>query len=333
MTATMKAMTAISYGLPASLQLAEVDRPAPKAGELLVRVYASSATTADSMMLSGKPWFARLFIGLSKPKHPIPGTGFAGVIEAVGEEVTAFKPGQRVFGETLFGFSANAEYLTVSEKEVVLEMPEGMGYAEAAPFCDGPLTSLNFLQEIGKIKAGDGVLINGAAGSLGTAAVQLARLMGAHVTAVCSTRNVGLVESLGADEVIDYTKKDFTQMNHRFDVIFDTVGKSSFKAAKKVLKEDGQYLSPVMNMPLLGQMMWTTVFGKKKAKFAATGMKSPNELRSLLEQLKTMYAEGKIKSVIDRQYPLEKLSEAHSYIASGHKRGNVVIITENLAQS
>lgn len=326
-------MTAVSYGSPANLILTEIDRPEPKPDELLVRVFASAATTADSMMLSGKPLFTRLFMGLTKPKTPIPGTGFAGVVEAVGVEVVGFVPGQRVFGETAFGFSSNAEFLTIPESGVVLEMPSSMHFEEAATLCDGHLTSLNFLQEIGMVRPEDNVLINGAAGSLGTAAVQIAKLQGAHVTAVCSTRNVSFVQSLGADEVVDYTKKDFTKMDHRFDIIYDTIGKSSFKACKSILKYDGQYLSPVLKMPMLMSMLWTSLFGKQKAKFAATGMKPARELLPLLQQVRQYFQDGKLKSVIDRQYPLEKLVEAHTYIVSGHKRGNVVITTANLTEA
>jgi len=205
-------------------------------------------------------------------------------------------------------------------------MPEGLDFVEAATFSDGHLTSINFLKEIAKIKSGQKVLINGAAGSLGTAAVQLAKYYGAEVTAVCSTRNVGLVKSLGADHVIDYTKKDFTKVKNTYDLVYDTVGKSTFKKCKNILKDNGLFLSPVLKFSLLLQMMWTSLFGKKKAKFAATGMSKDQELRILLMELVEIYKEGKLKSVIDRQFSLEQLPQAHNYIASGHKKGNVVIL-------
>jgi NADPH:quinone reductase-like Zn-dependent oxidoreductase len=204
-------------------------------------------------------------------------------------------------------------------------MPEGLSFAEATTYCDGPLTSLNFLKEIARIKPGQKVLINGASGSLGTAAVQLAKHLGAEVTAVCSTRNTGLVESLGADHVIDYTKKDFTQNKQRYDVIYDTIGKSSFGKSKNALRENGQYISPVLKFSLLRQMLWTSKMGKKKAKFAATGLRADDELRTMLAELVGIYKEGRLKVVIDRQYPLEKVAEAHTYIAAGRKKGNVVI--------
>lgn len=233
----MNAIVATGYGSADVLKYKQVQKPKAKDNEILIKNHASTATTADSMMRTGKPYFGRLMIGLTKPKNPIPGTGFAGIVESVGEDVKIFNVGDRVFGETTLGFSANAEYLTVPEDGVILHMPEGLDFAEAATFSDGHLTSINFLQEIAKIKYDQKVLINGAAGSLGSAAVQLAKYYGAEVTAVCSTRNVGLVKSLGADYVIDYTKKDFTKANEKFDFVYDTVGKSSFSKCKNILKK------------------------------------------------------------------------------------------------
>jgi len=322
----MKAMIATGYGSPEVLQLQEVNRPQPKAGEILVRVAASAATTADTMMRTGKPYIARLFVGLSKPKQPIPGTGFAGVVEQVGDDVTSFEVGDRVFGETTFGFSANAEYLTISSNGVILHMPENLEFAEAANFCDGHLTSFNFLSEIANLKPGQKVLINGASGALGTSAIQIAKHLGANVTAVCSGRNAGLVKSLGADEVIDYQQKDFTKSSEQYDFVYDTIGKSSFKLCKSILNKNGTYLSPVLQFPLLLQMMITSVAGKKKAKFEATGANKEDKLRHMLRNVLDIYKAGKLKTTIDRQFPLEKLAEAHQYIDSGQKKGNVVIV-------
>ncbi len=327
MTQTMKATVATGYGSPEVLQLQEVKRPVPKANEVLVKVMTASATTADAMMRTGKPYIARLFVGLTKPKKAIPGTGFSGVVEQVGKDVTDFEIGDRVFGETAFGFSSNAEYLTISEDGVILPMPENLDFSEAANFCDGHLTSFNFLKKIAKVKPGHKVLINGASGALGTSAIQIAKHMGAHVTAVCSGRNVGLVRSLGADEVIDYQQKDFTKGDIKYDYIYDTVGKSSFSACKAILSEKGVYLSPVLKFPLLLQMIKTSLFGQKKAKFEATGANKEEKLRCLLSEVLDIYKEGRLKTVIDRQFPLEKVAEAHRYIDSGHKRGNVVIVT------
>ncbi len=325
----MKAIVATAYGSPEVLKLKQVDKPQPKENEVLVKVMASSASTADAMIRTGKPYFGRLMLGLFKPKHSIPGTGFAGVVEAVGENVKTFKKGDRVFGETTFGFSTNAEFLIIPENGVILTMPESLNFAEATTFCDGHLTSMNFLKEIAQIKSGQKVLINGASGSLGTSAVQLAKYFGAEVTAVCSSRNVGLVKSLGADFVIDYTKKDFTKTERTYDFVYDTIGKSSYRKCKNILAESGAYLSPVLKFSLLLQMISTSLFGTKKAKFSATGMLKENELRALLVTLVEIVKEGRLKTVIDRQYPLEKVAEAHTYIDSGHKKGNVVIVVQS----
>ncbi len=322
---TMKAMVAIGYGNADVLQLQEVKRPEPNANEILVKVVTSAATTADTMMLSGKPYFGRLFIGLTKPNKPIPGTGFAGVVEAVGNEVKQYKIGDKVFGETAFGFSANADYIKIAENGVVLPMPENMDFAEAANFCDGHLTSFNFLKKIANVQAGQKVLIIGASGALGTSAVQLAKYLGASVSAVCSGRNAGLVKSLGADKIIDYTKENYTQSKEQYDFVYDTVRKSSFNKCKPILKENGVYLSPVLKFQLLFQMIKTAIFGGKKAQFAATGANPEDTLRGWLSEVVDIFKEGKLKMVIDRQYPLEKLDEAHRYIATGRKKGNIVI--------
>ncbi len=325
---TMKAIVAKGYGTPDVFQLQEVEKPHAKANEVLVKVQAASVTTADGMIRTGKPYFGRLITGVFKPKHPIPGTGFAGVVEHAGAAVKNFAVGDRVFGETTLGFSTNAEYVTIPENGVLAKMPDNLSYAEAAGFCDGHLTSWNFLKKIAQLEAGEKILINGASGSLGTAAVQLAKYKGAEVTAVCSTRNIGLVKSLGADHTIDYTQQDFTNNNGKFDFVFDTVGKSSFAKCRKILAPTGQYLSPVLNFGLLLQMLFTAKLGKQKAKFAATGLLSEEELRKLLLELIEIYKEGKLHTVIDRQYPLEKTAEAHRYIATGRKKGNVVVMME-----
>lgn len=324
-TKKMKAIVATGYGTPEVFQLQEMNKPEPKSNEVLVKVKTSAATTADAMMRTGKPYLGRLLIGLTKPKKGIPGTGFSGIVERIGDEVTELKVGDRVFGETAFGFRANAEYLTIPENGVILNMPENLDHSEAANFCDGHLTSYNFLKEIAQVKKGDKVLINGASGSLGSSAVQIAKHLGAHVTGVCSGRNESLVKSLGADEVIDYQKKDFTQESEKYNYIYDTIGKSSFSQCKNVLTEEGTYLSPVLKLPLLLKMISTSIVGKKKAKFQATGTNKAEKLRKMLTEVMEIFKEGELKTIIDRQFPLEKLSEAHRYIDAGHKRGNVVI--------
>lgn len=325
----MKAVVMTGYGSPEVIKFKEVAMPQPKQNEVLVKVHASSATRADSMMRTGKPYIARLFVGLSKPKHPIPGTGFAGEVVRTGAKVSTFHVGDQVFGETTTNFSTNAQFVAVPEDAVIICKPENLSYQDAATFCDGHLTSINFLKNVGKLRAGQKVLINGASGSLGTSAIQLAKYFGAEVTGVCSNRNVGLVKSLGADHVIDYTQEDFTKGPVKYDLIYDTIGKSTFSKAKKVLTKNGAYISPVLQFPLLVQMLCTGIFSKKKARFEATGMKKAPELKALLNDLIQITKEGRLKTVIDRQFPLEKVAQAHAYIDTGHKKGNVLIIVNH----
>ena len=254
------------------------------------------------------------------------GTGFAGVVEQIGDGVTQFKVGDRVYGETVFGFGANAEFICVNEMKSIIQMlPSFLSFKEAAPMCDGVLTSYNFLMDIGKLKKGQQVLINGASGALGVAAVQIAKFTGAHVTAVCSADNEKMVKELGADIVIDYHQKDFTSDVDLYDMVYDTVGKSSFAKTKKSLKKKGQYLSPVLSLSLLLTMMRTAIVGNKKAKFEATGLKNSKVLVSFLKQLEPWIKKGKLKTIIDREYRIEDISEAHAYLDSGRKKGNVIL--------
>ena len=321
----MKAIISTKYGGPDVLQLQEVAKPTPKVNEVLIKVYTASVTTAGSMMRTGYPLIGRLFMGLTKPNNPIPGTGFGGKIEAVGHGVTKFKIGDFVFGESIVTFGTQAEYLCIPEDGIILTKPANMTFEAAAAVCDGALTSLSFLKDIGEIKTGQKVLINGASGSLGTAAVQLAKHFGAEVTGVCSSKNVELVKKLGADHVIDYTQIDFTENGQTYDLIYDTIGKSSFAKCKKILTQDGAYLSPVLDFSLLLKVLWTSIFGKKKAKFSATGIRPVPELKVLFKELKQLFAEGYLTTVMDKSYALAQISDAHRYIDKGHKKGNVVI--------
>lgn len=321
----MRAAYVTGYGNSDLIEVRNVSIPNPKSNELLIEVKASTVTQADVMMLSGKPYFARLFVGFKKPKHPIPGTGFSGIIREVGEDVTDFKVGEEVFGETTLGFSTNAEFVVISESGVLLRKPKNMSHEEAATYGDGPVTSLNFLKNIGKIKKGQQVLINGASGALGTAAVQLASYFGAKVTAVCSGKNANLVKKLGADNVIDYKTSDFTKSNERYDLIFDTVGKSSFCESRKVLKRKGKFVSPVLTFSLLYQSLISRLFFRKKATFAATGMKKNHELKEMFEELLVIREQFDFQVVIDREFKLEEVSKAHEFVAMGHKVGNVIL--------
>jgi NADPH:quinone reductase-like Zn-dependent oxidoreductase len=321
----MKAIICTKYGSPDVLQLQEVEKPIPNNNEVLIKIHASSVTRADTMMRRGTPFYGRLFIGLSKPKNPITGTGFAGIIEEAGSGVKHFKMGDPVFGETGVGFSTNAEYVCVSKEGLIAPKPERISFEEAATVCDGVLTSWCFLKDIGKIKSGHKILVNGASGSLGSSAVQIGKYFGAEVTGVCSSANKDLVKSLGADKVIDYAQESFTKSEEKYDIIFDSIGKTSFLECKYVLKEYGIYLSPVLKFSLLLQMMLTSKFSKIKAKFSATGLRPVSELRVFLNELIEIIKSGKIKMIIDRRYPLEQTADAHRYIDTGRKKGNVVI--------
>lgn len=321
----MKAAIVTRYGGPEVLEIHDVAKPMPKDNEVLIKIRAACLSTASAMMRSGTPKYARLFLGLKRPKHPIPGSGFAGVVTAVGSNVTGFEPGDAVLGETTVSFGTNAEYVCVPADGVILPMPEYLSFEEAAVLCDGPLTSMNFLKNLANVQPGQKVLINGASGSLGVAAVQIAKRMGAEVTGVCSTANVALVRSLGADHVIDYCKEDFTRRTGRYDVIYDTVGKSCFKKATNVMTDKGIFMSPVLSKKVLLPMMTNFMHGGKKAKFDATGMKSAKELKELLKEVLQVISKGGYNMVVERRYSLEQISEAHRYLDTGHKRGNIVL--------
>lgn len=329
----MKASICTRYGSADVLELQDIDKPTPKTNEVLVKIHASNTTAADSMMRQGNPYYGRLFLGLTKPKFPITGTGFAGIIEAVGAEVTAFEIDDEVFGESILGSGTNTEYVCVPEDALIMPKPKNLTFAQASTLCDGALTSLNMLLQLGKIKLGQRVLINGASGSLGSTGIQIAKQFGAHVTAVCSAVNIKMVKDLGADEVLDYHQQDFTQSENSYDIIYDSIGKRSYSECKAALKENGRYVSPVLALPLLGQMLWTGLLNKishnisrgTSAHFTATGLLPPAELKAMLLQLLPMIAAEKLTPRIDRSYSLDEISVAHQYVDTGRKRGNVVI--------
>lgn len=324
----MKAVVYTTYGPPDVLGLKEVDKPVPNENEVLVRIHASTVTAVDCTFRQGKPFISRLFNGLTGPRNPIPGAEFAGVIEAAGNKVTRFKTGGRVFGTTL-NSGTYAEYITLPEEGATLAvMPSNMACEEAVG-CDGFLTALPFLRDTGKIRSGQNVLIYGASGSVGSAAVQLASFFGAEVTGVCSTANVELVTSLGADRVIDYKKEDFTKNGETYDIIFDAVGKTSFSKCRSSLKDGGIFLETTLTPGILPRMMWTSKFGTKKAVITFTGLRPPHERTKDLKCIKELAENGTIKPVIDRTYPLEQIAEAHRYVETGHKKGNVVITVDH----
>ena len=323
----MKAIVRGNYGGPEVLQVKEISKPVPKNNEVLVKVYAASITKAETMMRTGKPYFGRLITGLFKPKSKVIGACFSGIIEAVGSEVTKFHKHDMVFGEVDMHTGTNAEYVCVREDGMIAIKPSFLSFEEAAPIFDGAITSMNFLSEMVQLQPGQKVLINGASGSLGTAAVQLAKYFGAEVSAVCSSRNIAFVKSLGADHVIDYTKEDFTKKG-AYDVIYDTIGSSSFTKCKNALTNNGIYLTPVLKFRTLMQMLFTSKFSSKKVKFSATGMLPIPKLQTMAAQLLKIYETGQVKTIVNKKYMMDEIVEAHKYVDGGHKKGNIVLSTQ-----
>ena len=317
----MKAIVYTRYGSPDVLQLKEVAKPAPKDNEVLIKIYATTVTSGDCRVRKADPFAIRFFNGLTKPKKTtILGNELAGEIEEAGKNVKLFRKGDQVFGQAGMGLGANAEYICLREDATLVFKPKNLTYEEAASIPFGGNTALHFLRK-GNIRSSQKVLIYGASGSLGTAAVQLAKNFGADVTGVCSTVNVELVKSLGADKVIDYTKEDFTKIGQTYDIIFDTTGKSPYSGCVKSLKQKGIYLRAVhMSLSSIVRGLWTSMTSSKKV---IGGVAS--ELKENLVFLKELIDMGKLKPVIDRCYPFEQIVEAHRYVDKGHKRGNVAI--------
>jgi len=320
----MKAIVATKYGAPEVLELRDVAKPVPTDHEVLVKVHATTVTAGDSRVRSFTVprsfWLpARLTLGLTKPKKAIPGMVIVGEVEAVGKEVKRFKPGDQLYAYDITRLQAYAEYACIAEDSAVALKPTTVSYEAAAALPFGGVTALYFLKK-GNIQPGQSVLIYGASGSVGTAAVQLAKHFGAEVTAVCSTANIALVKSLGADHVIDYTKEDFTKNGMTYNIIFDTVGKSSLAGSVSALKDGGIYLQAVAGPSQLIQMRWAAM---RSGKTLIGGTAYPTT--ETLMTLKELVEAGKIKPVIDRCYPLEQMVEAHRYVDQGHKKGNVVI--------
>ncbi|WP_298789000.1 NAD(P)-dependent alcohol dehydrogenase [uncultured Marinococcus sp.] len=316
----MKASMHKTYGPPEVMELTEVEQPIPKDDEVLVKVYATTVTSGDCRVRKADPFLVRLFYGLRKPKIGILGSEFSGVVEAAGKNVTSFQKGDAVFCGTRVKLGANAEYVCVKEKEAIVAKPTNMTFDEAASVPFGATTSLFFLRDQGRIKEGQKVLIYGASGALGTYAVQLAKVFGTDVTSVCSTNHVALVKSLGADQVIDYTQEDFTASHHKYDLIFDTVGKTSFTTCKNLLNTKGIYVTAVAGAPQFAQMMVTSLIGSKKLKGGLASMRKEDLLF-----LKELIEAENIHSIIDRRYPLDQVAAAHRYVETGHKHGSVVI--------
>lgn len=318
-TLLMKAIVQTRYGGPDVFQLRDLPCPVPRQGEILVRVHATSVTSSEANMRQGLPLFGRPILGFFRPRRKLLGLEFAGTVAQCGPRAQRFEVGARVFGFTGFRCGAYAQYLVVSENDSVETMPLGASFEEAVALVDGPTTALFFLEKA-RVRRGERVLINGASGSIGTAAVQLAAWMGAEVTAVSSAAKHEQVRSLGAHHVIDYLTEDFTRQRDSWDVVFDTVGKSSFCRCRRSLRPSGRYLSTVLGAGILAQMPLTALFCDKKAMFGMSVDK-----RHELVRLRELVESGLHVPVIDRTFDLEQMAQAHAYVDSGRKRGNVVV--------
>jgi NADPH:quinone reductase-like Zn-dependent oxidoreductase len=317
----MRAVVHTEYGGPDVLRVLDVARPVPADDEVLVEVHATTVNRTDTGFRAGRPWFIRSIAGLRRPKRTVLGSEFAGVVTEAGPAVTELAVGDEVFGVNADRFGAHAEYLRVRERAPIAAKPAGMSFEEAAAVCDGAILAMTCLTWPG-LDAGQSILIYGASGSIGTAAVQLAKHIGARVTAVCNTKNVELVRSLGADEVIDYTVDDFAANDQTYDVVFDAVGKKSFGTCKGSVVAGGSYVSTDLgpysqNVPL---MLWTRFVGSKKAM-----MPIPRYTKDKVVRLKDLVEVGAYRAVIDRRYPLEEAADATRYVETEQKTGNVVL--------
>jgi NADPH:quinone reductase-like Zn-dependent oxidoreductase len=325
----MKAIIHTRYGPPEVLQLKEVEKPAPKEKEVLIKIHATTVNRTDCGFRKAEYFIIRFFSGFFKPKRQILGSEFSGVVEAVGAAVTTFKPGDAVFGLSTYKFGAHAEYICVPEAGSVAAKPANMSHAEAAAVCDGLMLAINYIRKVDFNKSPK-ILINGASGSIGSASVQLAKYYGADITAVCNTKNLALVQSLGAREVIDYTKEHFTKNGQLYDVVLDAVGKSSYFKCKNILKPGGVYFSTELGY--LSQNVYlplfTGLFGGKKVKFPI-----PKDSKKDILFFKELIEAGLYKAVIDRSYRLEDIVEATRYVETGEKTGNVVIQVVDAATS
>ncbi len=316
----MKAVVNDVYGPPDVLRLTEIEKPVPKDNEVLIRIYATAVNSGDVRMRKADPFLVRFMLGLFKPRIKLMGIILAGEVEATGKDVTRFKPGDQVYGLSIKTFGTYAEYKCLPEDGVIALKPANLSYLEAAAIPFGANTALHFLRKA-KLQASQKILIYGASGSVGTAAVQLAKIMGAEVTAVCSTANASLVKSLGADIVIDYTKEDFSKNGKRYDIVFDAVGMSPFSGSVNSLNKNGNYIRVVhMSLPPILRGLGVSLTSSKKVigGVAIDTVENLNYLTGLIEA-------GQLKPVIDRTYPLEELAEAHRYVDGRHKKGNVVI--------
>jgi len=321
----MKAVTCRKYGPPEVLNIEELAKPVPKEDEVLIKVHAAIVSPPDCAFRKAEPFVVRFFAGFFKPKNPVPGELFSGVVESVGQNVTKFKEGDDVFGSAGMSLGAYAEYACVKESEMLVKKPKEISHAEAAGIGDGPITALPFLRDSAGLEKGQKVLINGASGSVGIAAVQVAKYLGAHVTGVCGSSNTEMVKNMGADSVIDYTKEKFYSSGEKWDVVFDAVGKSSFSECKNALTDSGLYMTTVPSLGVLIKMMLGSKSKGKRAVFSATGLRKVEDKTQDSIFLRDLVVQGKMKIVTDKVLPMDKMVEAQTYVETGHKKGNVVV--------
>jgi NADPH:quinone reductase-like Zn-dependent oxidoreductase len=316
----MKAIVYERYGSAEVLQLKEIDKPLPREDEVLIRIYATSVSSGDVRMRKADPFAVRFMLGLRYPGRKILGFVFAGEVQAVGQNITRFKVGDQVYGTSIKTFGTYAEYICLPETAIIAKKPASLSNEEAAAIPFGGSTALHFLRKA-NIQSGQKILVYGASGAVGTSTIQLAKYFGAEVTAVCSTSNMDLVKSLGADHVIDYTKQDFSKEGISYDIVFDAVGKSPFNASSRVITKNGYYLRVVhMSLPPVIKGWWVSMTTGKKVIGGVT-----KETVDDFEFFNDLIEAGQLKPVIDRTYLLEQMAEAHRYVEAGHKKGNVVI--------
>lgn len=313
----MKAIVNTNYGSVDVLQLKEIPKPTPKSNELLIKIRATTVNRTDTGIRAAEYFIARFFTGFLKPKMHVLGTEFAGIVEAVGDDVKSFKVGDAVFGLSAEKFGTHAEYLCLPEDGSIALKPTNMTFEEATAICEGPYLALNYLEKV-NLKKGDKILINGTSGSIGSSGLQLAKYFGAEVTAVTNTKNLELAKSLGADEVIDYTKDDFTKINKKFDYIFDAVGKSSLFKCKHLMKENAVYFSTELGF--MYQNVFLPLFTKKLI------FPIPKDSKEQVLLFKQLAESGELRAIIDRRYTFEQIKEAHQYVELGQKTGSVVIV-------
>jgi NADPH:quinone reductase-like Zn-dependent oxidoreductase len=321
----MKTIVCARYGPPEVLELREAPMPVPGAHQVLVRIHASTVGVTAISFRKGEPLAARLFGGLVRPRQPNAGDVLSGEIVEVGAAVGRFRPGDAVFGFAGLGMGANTEYLCVSEREAIVTKPPTISHVDAAAIVDGGLTALPFLRDGARLASGQRILVNGASGSVGTAAVQLARYLGAHVTGVCSTDNLALVRSLGADAVVDYTREDFTRSGQTYDVVFDVVARSSFGRCRPVLSPAGVYLTTFPSPSAMLRMLLTRRSRGRRTVFMATGLRKAADKVRDLELIRSLMEQGKLRAVVGRTFPLAATAEAHRYVEAGRKQGVTVL--------